>query len=431
MSSSSFCEPGIRELLPAARTIPPTGSSAAASRSKGGRVDRIHSTSMPARIATSAKLRRRVPSPSTRRSLRPINGDRSGTSSGRPTTATERQSLRAATCWSPASRSLPRTTMECGPSGSRYVRPRTGRSMSPMTKTTSRAWQTGPGLLSVEVPILGAHVDSSGGLHLAFERAKAMGAEAIQVHPTPPGFWGSPKIDETRIATFKEAAAKHGNPPFYFHAVYLINLAGDDPTLRQRSESTLAGYLKAADELGVDGVIFHTGSHKRAGFEARLPSITEHLKHVLERADPKSARLLIEHNAGLGGCVGARFEEIAQMMSALDDDPRVGVCFDTCHAFASGYDERTPAEVKKTIDELDRALKLSRVDVIHCNDSVTGLGSNRDRHANIGTGQIGEAGFRALLREPRLAKLPFILEVPGAGGGPDAEQVAVLKELAG
>ena len=300
-----------------------------------------------------------------------------------------------------------------------------------MTKTTSRAWQTGPGLLSVEVPILGAHVDSSGGLHLAFERAKAMGAEAIQVHPTPPGFWGSPKLDETRIATFKEAAARHGNPPFYFHAVYLINLAGDDPTLRQRSESTLAGYLKAADELGVDGVIFHTGSHKGAGFEARLPSITEHLKHVLERADPKSARLLIENNAGLGGCVGARFEEIAQMMSALDDDPRVGVCFDTCHAFASGYDERTPPEVKKTIDELDRALKLSRVDVIHCNDSVTGLGSNRDRHANIGTGQIGEAGFRALLREPRLAKLPFILEVPGAGGGPDAEQVAVLKELAG
>ena len=300
-----------------------------------------------------------------------------------------------------------------------------------MTKTTSRAWQTGPGLLSVEVPILGAHVDSSGGLHLAFERAKAMGAEAIQVHPTPPGFWGSPKLDETRIATFKEAAAKHGNPPFYFHAVYLINLAGDDPTLRQRSESTLAGYLKAADELGVDGVIFHTGSHKGAGFEARLPSITEHLKHVLERADPKSARLLIENNAGLGGCVGARFEEIAQMMSALDDDPRGGVCFDTCHAFASGYDERTPAEVKKTVDELDRALKLSRVDVIHCNDSVTGLGSNRDRHANIGTGQIGEAGFRALLREPRLAKLPFILEVPGAGGGPDAEQVAVLKELAG
>lgn len=257
-----------------------------------------------------------------------------------------------------------------------------------------------------------------------------MGADAIQVHPTPPGFWGSPKLDENRIATFKEAAAKHGHPPFYFHAVYLINLAGDDPTLRQRSESTLAGYLKAADELGVNGVIFHTGSHKGAGFEARLPAITEHLQHVLERASPKSARLLIENNAGLGGCVGARFEEIAQMISALGGDRRVAVCFDTCHAFASGYDERTQAEVKKTIDELDRVVGMSRVEVIHCNDSVTGLGSNRDRHANIGTGQIGEEGFRALLREPRLAKLPFILEVPGAGGGPDAEQVAVLRRLA-
>ncbi len=249
------------------------------------------------------------------------------------------------------------------------------------------------------MPILGAHVDSSGGLHLAYERAKAMGAEAIQVHPTPPGFWGSPKLDEARIATFKEAAARHGKPPFYFHAVYLINLAGDDPTLRQRSESTLAGYLKAADELGVDGVIFHTGSHKGGGFEARLPQITEHLRHVLERADPKKAKLLIENNAGLGGCVGAKFEEIRQMLDALDNDQRISVCFDTCHAFASGYDERNRAEVKKTIDELDRVIGLKRIDVIHCNDSVTGLASNRDRHANIGDGQIGEEGFRALLHE--------------------------------
>jgi deoxyribonuclease-4 len=280
------------------------------------------------------------------------------------------------------------------------------------------------------MPILGAHVDSSGGLHLAYERARAMGADAIQVHPTPPGFWGSPKLDENRIAAFKEAAAKHGNPPFYFHAVYLINLAGDDPTLRQRSESTLAGYLKAADELGVDGVIFHTGSHKGGGFEARLPQITEHLRKVLGRADPRSARLLIENNAGLGGCVGAKFEEIKHMLDALDNDPRVSVCFDTCHAFASGYDERDAAHVKTTIDELDKVIGLSRVDVIHCNDSVTGLGSNRDRHANIGDGQIGEEGFRALLHEPRLARKPFILEVPGAGGGPDAEQVATLRRLA-
>ncbi|HLQ60314.1 MAG TPA: deoxyribonuclease IV [Candidatus Acidoferrales bacterium] len=281
------------------------------------------------------------------------------------------------------------------------------------------------------MPLLGAHVDSSGGLHLSFERAAALGADAIQVHPTPPGFWGSPKLDEGRIAAFAEAAEQHGRPPFYFHAVYLINLAGDDPTMRQRSESTLTGYLRAADELGIDGVIFHTGSHKGAGFEARLPQITEHLKSVLERADPKQAQLLIENNAGLGGCVGARFEEIAEMLAALGD-PRAAVCFDTCHAFASGYDIRTPEGARRTIDELDRVIGLSRVKAIHANDSVTGLGSNRDRHANIGQGEIGEGGFRSLLHDPRLARLPFILEVPGMdGNGPDAANLAVLKRLAG
>src|SRR2546428_8293010 len=194
------------------------------------------------------------------------------------------------------------------------------------------------------MPILGAHVDSSGGLHLSYERAKAMGADAIQVHPTPPGFWGSPKLDEGRISTFKETAAKHGNPPFYFHAVYLINLAGDDPTMRSRSESTLTGYLKSADELGVNGVIFHTGSHKGAGFDERLSSILEHLRKVLERTDPKTARLLIENNAGLGGAGGARLEEIARMLDG-PGDPRVGVGFDTRPPFAAGYDERTPAHV--------------------------------------------------------------------------------------
>src|SRR5438067_10191030 len=146
-----------------------------------------------------------------------------------------------------------------------------------------------------------------------------MGAVSIQCHPTPPGFWSSPKLDEERIAKFREAADAASNPPFFFHAVYLINLAGDDATLRQRSESTLTGYLAAADQLGISGVIFHTGSHKGAGFEERLPSILGHLRNVLERASPKQARLLIENNAGLGGCVGARFEEIQQMLGGLDD----------------------------------------------------------------------------------------------------------------
>lgn len=280
------------------------------------------------------------------------------------------------------------------------------------------------------MPILGGHVDSSGGLHLAFGRAEAMGFEAIQCHPTPPGFWGSPKLDDERVDRFKEAADAAGHPPFYFHAVYLINLAGDDATLRQRSESTLAGYLAAADRLGINGVIFHTGSHKGAGFDARLPVIREHLLKVMERANPATAKLLIENNAGLGGCVGARFEEVRALLDAVDDE-RAGVCFDTCHAFASGYDLRTEATARATFDEWQRVVGIERLEAVHCNDSQTGLGSNRDRHANIGQGEIGEAGFHALLHDPRLADKPFILEVPGLdGNGPDAANLEVLRRLA-
>jgi deoxyribonuclease-4 len=278
------------------------------------------------------------------------------------------------------------------------------------------------------VAILGAHVDSSGGLHLAFGRAAAMGADAIQVHPTPPNYWGSPKLDDDRVERFRLAAEEAGHPPFYFHAVYLINLAGDDALLRQRSESTLTGYLAAADRLGISGVIFHTGSHKGAGFEDRLPTITEHLKRVLERADPQTSRLLIENNAGTGGSVGARFEELRAMMDALGD-PRVGACFDTCHAFASGYDERTPEAAEATLEEWERV--VGKLEVVHCNDSQAGLGSNRDRHANIGQGEIGAEGFRALLHHPRLASVPFILEVPGFDGkGPDAANMEILRRLA-
>jgi deoxyribonuclease IV len=280
------------------------------------------------------------------------------------------------------------------------------------------------------VPVIGAHVEARKGLWNAFPNAVALGADAIQVHPTPPGFWGSPKPTDEDVERFREDYAAAGTPPFFFHAVYLINLASDDAKVHPRSESTLAGYIAAADKLGIDGVIFHVGSHRGTGFEAALPGITERMRNALQRADPQHTRLLIENNAGTGGCVGARFEEIRAMIDAVGDD-RVRCCFDTCHAFASGYDLRTEAEARQVIDEWDRVVGLDRLDAIHCNDSQTGLGSNRDRHQNIGLGEIGEKGFRALLHDPRLDKLPFILEVPGfSGEGPDAPNVEILRRLA-
>jgi deoxyribonuclease-4 len=280
------------------------------------------------------------------------------------------------------------------------------------------------------VPVIGAHVEARKGLWNAFPNARLLGADAIQVHPTPPGFWGSPKPSDEDVEHFREDYAAAGKPPFYFHAVYLINLASDDAKVNPRSESTLAGYIAAADKLGIDGVIFHVGSHRGTGFEAALPGITERMQSALRRSDPQHTRVLIENNAGTGGSVGARFEEIRAILDAVDD-PRVRCCFDTCHAFASGYDLRTEAEARAVIDEWDRVVGLDRLDAIHCNDSETGLGSNRDRHQNIGQGEIGEDGFRALLHDPRLDTLPFLLEVPGfAGMGPDKANVDILRRLA-
>jgi deoxyribonuclease IV len=280
------------------------------------------------------------------------------------------------------------------------------------------------------VPVIGAHVEARKGLWNAFPNAVALGADSIQIHPTPPGFWGSPKPSDEDIEHFRDDYAAASKPPFFFHAVYLINLASDDAKVNPRSESTLAGYIAAADKLGIDGVIFHVGSHRGVGFEAALPGITERMKNALQRADPQRTRLLIENNAGTGGCVGARFEEIRAMLDAVDDE-RVRCCFDTCHAFASGYDLRTEAGARRVIDDWDRVVGLDRLDAIHCNDSQTGLASNRDRHQNIGLGEIGEEGFRALLHDPRLDRLPFILEVPGFEGlGPDAANVEILRRLA-
>ena len=280
------------------------------------------------------------------------------------------------------------------------------------------------------MPVIGAHVEARKGLWNAFGNATLLGADAIQVHPTPPGFWGSPKPSDEDVDRFREEYAAAGKPPFFFHAVYLINLASDDAKVHPRSESTLAGYIAAADKLGIDGVIFHVGSHRGTGFEAALPGITERMRNALQRADPQHTRLLIENNAGTGGCVGARFEEVRAMLDAVGDE-RVRCCFDTCHAFASGYDLRSEVDARHVIDEWDRIVGLDRLDAIHCNDSQTGLGSNRDRHQNIGLGEIGEEGFRALLHDPRLDRLPFILEVPGFEGlGPDAPNVEILRRLA-
>jgi len=278
--------------------------------------------------------------------------------------------------------------------------------------------------------LIGGHVFTRGGIDMAVERGLAIGAEVIQTHPSPPQQWQPLRLDEGTVEAYRTKAAASGLRAHYFHAVYLVNLAARDRTLLNRSVGSLVHYMTLADRLGVDGVIFHPGSHKGAGFEATLPQLVDGVRQVLARSE-SPARLIVENSAGQGGCVGCSFEEVAAIVDAVDDDQRVATCLDTCHSFACGYDLRTQAGVAATLQRFEETVGLRRLAVVHANDSRAGLGEMRDRHANIGDGHLGREAFALLLADPRLRDVPWILEVPGSGDGPDLEQINVLRELAG
>jgi len=278
--------------------------------------------------------------------------------------------------------------------------------------------------------LIGAHVSTKGGIDKAVDAAMSIGAEIIQTHPSAPQTWRPMVFDEVTAERYRERAAAAGLAGHWFHAVYLVNLATADSVLLKRSIGSLVHYMDLAQRLGTDGVVFHPGSHKGAGFEPMLPTIGAALREVLARtASP--ARLLVENSAGQGGTVGCRFEEVGAILDVGGDDERLGVCLDTCHTFANGYDLRTPAGVEATLREFERHVGFDHLVLVHANDSGADLGSNRDRHANIGEGLIGAAAFGTLLGDERLRAVPWVLEVPGEGNGPDLANVNRLRELAG
>lgn len=278
--------------------------------------------------------------------------------------------------------------------------------------------------------VIGGHVSTRGGLERALDEGLRIGAEVIQTHPTPPQQWRSLQLDDAAVEAFRAKAEATGLTRHFFHAVYLVNLATQDPVLLKRSIGSLVSYLELAGRLGVQGVIFHPGSHKGVGFAPMLPQIAGALREVLARSS-SPALLVVENSAGAGGCVGCSFEEVAAIVDAVADDPRVAVCLDTAHAFASGYDLTTPEGIDAALRRFDETVGLHRLVAIHANDSRVPLGGNADRHANIGEGYMGAEAFARLLADPRLREVPWILEVPGSGQGPDLEQVNRLRTLAG
>jgi len=274
--------------------------------------------------------------------------------------------------------------------------------------------------------LLGAHVSSAGGIQKAVGRAGEMGCRSLQVFPQSPRVWKPAVHPDEDLARFRELAAD-ADLVAMCHAPYLINLAGTDPLTVERSEAVLAQALRTTRGLGALAVIVHLGSHLGSGFDVGLERAAPVLERVLELAGD-GTWLLLEDTAGAGGTMGLTIEELALVIDRCGAHPWLGVCLDSCHLYASGIDVGDPAAVDAMLDELDERIGLDRLKALHINDSQVPLGSNRDRHASLGDGQIGER-LSAFLGRPRLQGLPAVLETGRDGKAPDAQDMQELERL--
>jgi deoxyribonuclease IV len=275
---------------------------------------------------------------------------------------------------------------------------------------------------------LGAHVSASGGIHTAIDRIEAMDGDAVQIFTQSPRTWRPTNHDPANFERFKERRAEAGIGGVVCHALYLINLASPNDELYGKSVASLQNTMDVACAIDADGVVFHVGSHQGAGFEAALERVVPALRSTLERCS-ETTWLLIENTAGAGDTIGRSIEELAALYEALGRHKRLGICLDSCHLYASGYDVTKRKELDSVLAEVDASIGLDRLRVLHVNDSKAPLGSNRDRHDNIGAGLLGE-DLGVFLSHPKLQRLPALLEVPGKDGhGPDADEVRKLKEL--
>jgi len=276
--------------------------------------------------------------------------------------------------------------------------------------------------------LFGAHVSCSGGIHRAIDRAESFGCEAVQVFTQSPRTWRTTNHDPANFAAFKERAIEAGIESTVCHALYLVNLASPDDEIYSKSIATLRNTMEIACAIDADGVVFHVGSHLGAGLEAGLERVVPALLQVLELCSERTW-LLIENSAGAGGTIGRSVDELAVLVDALDRHPRLGICLDSCHLYVSGYDVTDPTALDALVTEVDERIGLDRLRALHANDSKAPLGSNRDRHDNVGEGLLGD-GLGVFLAHPALQGLPALLEVPGREGrGPDAEQVAKLRKV--
>jgi deoxyribonuclease-4 len=263
--------------------------------------------------------------------------------------------------------------------------------------------------------LIGAHVSTAGGLVEAHQRGVERGCDAIQVFNQSPRMWRPTRWKPDDVAQFLDLMKGGPIKSVTIHAVYLINPATKDTEMRRKSAASLIHALRMGDEIRADGVVVHPGSTVGEPHDEALPRAGEMFKHALAESD--RCRLLLENTAGAGNTLGRSFEELRELVDLSGGDKRIGICLDSCHMLASGFDITTADKLTKVIDRCVKRVGLRRLRCLHMNDSQTPLGSNRDRHAPPGDGELGPRGCAAFLSEPRFEKLPVLFEGPGVEGG--------------
>jgi deoxyribonuclease-4 len=264
--------------------------------------------------------------------------------------------------------------------------------------------------------LIGAHVSPAGGPAKAVARGTERACRAIQIFNQNPRAWKPTTYTKDQVAAFHEAMDGSQIEALLIHAVYLLNCASEDADIRKKSVASLTASLQAGAALGAVSVVLHPGSALKNGgdVDAALRRAAKAIKEALAESD--KCPLHVENTAGAGGTLGRTFEELAMLIDGAGGGKRLGVCLDSCHLLASGYDVRSAESLSEVLDEFDRVVGLDRLGSLHVNDSVTELGSNRDRHANLGDGEIGAEGCAAFLSEPRFEGLACVFEGPGASG---------------
>jgi deoxyribonuclease-4 len=275
---------------------------------------------------------------------------------------------------------------------------------------------------------IGAHVSPAGGLAKAVERGVERECDAIQIFNQSPRMWRPTAYGDDDFAAFREAFGASRLRSVVIHAVYLVNCASEDPELAEKSLTSLTHSLRVGAGIGADGVVLHAGS----ALKGHVGEAIERAGALIRRAldDTETCPLLLENTAGAGGTLGRSFAELAALLEASGGGTRLGVCLDSCHLLASGYDVRTAASLGAVLEDFDREVGLDRLRCLHVNDSVTALGSNRDRHAPLGEGELGREGCAAVLSEPAFEDLPALFEGPGfAGKQAELADIQAMREL--